>query len=103
MTLTIIKKIIKQELGGLFHDRIGAPCEELAIASEIVMIPQVQAQPGPTHRPNACVNSVDGHGVSPQICVVMDDKPARAIKSPGDSAPVLSRVIDQVEKRLVQL
>ena len=49
----------------------------------------------------ACTPSI-GTGMSPQICVVMDHETASAVKVFRQSAPVFTRIFNQVEQRLVQ-
>src|SRR5262245_61308017 len=101
--MSVCNQVIQKELCGLFHQRVGAAREKLTIASEVVMLPEVQAQPGAAHRPNAGTHTVDRHGVSPNVRVVMNHKAARAIESPGHVPAILTRSFDQIEERLVQL
>ena len=48
-------EVIDEEQGRRLHDRIGPPGEELAVAAELVVPPEVLAQPGAAGRPDAVI------------------------------------------------
>src|SRR5258707_476336 len=80
--------------------RIGAPREEFAIPREVEVTTKLQDQPRRPHRPEARMDYIDGHGVTPQLRVVIYGESSRAIEIPGQLPAVFARVVDQIEQRL---
>ena len=100
MTFAIVDEIIKKELGGFLHQRICSFGEERTITRELVMIPKMQTQPGGAHGPDAGMDPVNRHSMSPQICVVVNDEAAGSVKVLRQPATVFAGVLNQVEQRL---
>ncbi len=61
----------------------------------------MQAEPRAAHRPHAGLHAIDGDGIPPNVGVVMEHEAARAVEISSDAPAVLTRLIDQVEQRLV--
>src|SRR5262245_42200050 len=103
MTPSIVNQIVEQEFRSLFHDRVRALRKKITIAREVVVIPQMQAQPCATHGPEAGMYAVNRNCIAPDVGVVMNHKAARAVEVFGNAAPVIERIVDEIEQRLVKL
>ena len=75
------------------------PTEIGFIAAIIVMIPQMQAQPGAAGRPETPSRAVDGRGRAPQVGVVVDDPAARAVHLPRGPRAGLGEVPHHRDQR----
>src|SRR5262245_4188918 len=103
MTPSIVNQIVEQEFRSLFHDRIRALCKKITIAREVVVIPQMQAQPCATHGPEAGMYAINRNRIAPDVGIVMNHKAPRVVEVFGNAAPVIERVVDEIEQRLVKL
>ena len=103
MAFAVIHQIVEKEFGGLFHDGIAPVRQELAVAAEGIVLPQMQAQPGCAHRPHARTDAIHRRGVSPGVGVVMGHEAVRAVHFFGGFPPHGLHVFDQLEQRLVHL
>ena len=57
--------------GRLLHDRVGPLAQELPVAGEQVMLPEVVAEPGAAGGPDAVIRGVDGRRAAPEVGVVV--------------------------------
>src|SRR5437016_4091519 len=101
MTLAVINQITQEKLRCLLHDRIGPLRKKLAVASKIIVFPQMQTQPRAAHGPDPGPDPVDWNGVAPDVGVVMNYKTTRAVKVPGHPPSIFARILNQIEQGLV--
>ena len=83
-----------------FHDRVGLR-QEIPVAGEGVMLPQVLAQPRTARGPEAPQRAVNGGGGPPQVGVVVADPPARAVVHPGSAAARLDQFSHHAQQGFV--
>src|SRR5258708_38560204 len=76
--LRFFDKRIEKELCSTFHDRIRALQKSL-IPGELVVIPEMRAQPCAARWPESPQWTIDRRGGSPEIGVVMTNPAARSI------------------------
>ena len=87
---------------GAFHNRIGF-AQEVFIARELVMLPQMSAKPGAAHRPHSPVGAINGRGGPPCIGVVMSHPTACAPHHFGCFRAGLRDFAHHLQQRLVTL
>ncbi len=96
----------QQELRRRLHDRIGTGAQEMLIAVKSVVLPQMQAKPGPPHGPVGPYRIADSlayrSGFRPQVSVVMSRPPAEAVIDLCGNRAGDAQMIHQVEQRFVQ-
>jgi hypothetical protein len=96
----IEREKVREEQCGFFHQRIAAIFQKHGVFGEEVMLPQVQAEPGSTSRPDAVIAAIDRRGATPQIGVVVDHPPSCAVMRAGGARPGLGTICDEIEERL---
>src|SRR4029453_17719650 len=85
------------------HHRIGPLLQEIAVTTEVVVIPIMEAQPRAAHWPDPRAYAIDWDRVPPEVRVVMNDEAARAVQTLCDPPAVFTSVFNEVEKRLVTM
>ncbi len=102
MMLGILHHQFQQELGGPLHDGIVL-LEELPVACESVVLPQMQREPGASQGPHPEPGRIDRSRPSPQVDVVMRHPAVAAVVDSGRLGTGDGDVLDHVEQRLVAL
>ena len=93
---------VEQEERRLLHDRVGPPGQELPVAAEGVVLPQVLGQPGRPHGPDA-LHAVGRGGPAPDVRQVVGHPAPGAVVDPGRLLPRGDQLGDVVEQGPVQL
>ena len=108
MALAVVDQEVEAELGGALHQGVGRVSKERLVPAELVVLPEVLAEPGAGHRPEgpggiALAEVAHGRGLAPDVGVVVRDPAAAAVVDPRRLASVDGEAPDQVEERLVAL
>ena len=102
--LRVLTRKSTKKSARLLHHRVGALRQEIAVAGEQVVLPEVLAEPGAAGGPDAVVRVVDRRRAAPEVGVVVQHPAARAVVGPRPSCGRLAdQLVDQVEQRLVAL
>ena len=92
---------VEEEEGGVAEEWIGAVAEEGFVGLELVVPPEVLAEPGSADGPDAVVRVVDGCGAAPEVEVVVEDPSAGVVVDLGGAAAGLGDLFEGVEEGLV--
>ncbi|MNO42713.1 hypothetical protein D3C76_329100 [compost metagenome] len=97
----VFHQIIQQEPGRLLH-RLIRLHQKITVLAEPVMLPEMQAQPGSSQRPEGRRHvGILWSRICPDIRIVMRRKPSAAIHDPGCDPSRLPHPLDQIEQRLM--
>ena len=89
---------IKIEKGRSTHHGIPLT-QELAVAVEEIMLPQMGGKPGSTMGEHAPIGSVNGSGDAPEIRIVMSHPTTAAVHFTGRNGSRLTQITNQREQR----
>ena len=78
MVLRFFDEGIDEKLRCAFHGRVGFG-EEGFVARVIVVIPEMEGEPGAAGGPHAGADAIDGSGGAPEVGVVMHDPAAGVV------------------------
>ena len=92
----------EEEIGRALKYGIAA-AQEIAVAREEVVLPQMLRQPRPAVGPHARIGIVHGARDTPKIGVVVRNPSARAVEFRGCRASRPRQLLDHAEQRLVRL
>jgi hypothetical protein len=98
--LWLFNQCIEKKLRGAFHNRVNA-LEKFIITTELIMIPEMRAQPRAACRPEAPQWTINRGGGAPEVGVVMANPTARAILHLGRAASVLDEFRHHPSQRLM--
>ena len=96
-------EVVEEELARSCENGPCAIAQESLIASELVVFPQVSAEPCPSEGPQAPYRSTDGHGEGVDVAGVMDDPAICAIEFPRRLPTTRHQSVDEIEERFVTL
>ena len=102
VVLGVLDQEFQEELRRALHDRVVV-LEELPIAGEEVVLPEVLAEPGAADGPHAVPGRVDRGGPAPEIDVVVGHPAAAAVVDVGGLRAGDRDVLEHVEEGLVAL
>ena len=77
--------------------------QELLVAGEEVLFPEMEAEPWRAGDPDAVVGAVDGRGAAPEIEVVVEAPAARAVVLLGGGDAGFTEFFEGLEERPVSL
>ncbi len=92
-------RVIRRRASAL-QSRVTLSGQEVLVAGEEVVLPEVMAEPGAPGRPDA-VDVVDRRGRAPEVGVVVDHPAACAVLLLGGPGAADGQVVDQGEEGLV--
>ena len=81
--LGIFHQRVDEEQRRALHQRIGGVAQELLVAGEQVVLPQVRGEPGAAGLPDAVIAGVDGRRAAPQVEVVVQHPAAARCSAPS--------------------
>ena len=93
---------VEEELGRALHDRVVL-AQEVAIAREQVVLPEVRAEPRARRRERAPARAVHRSGDAPDVRVLVEDPAPGAVVLAGDAGALIGHLADQPEERLRRL
>ena len=102
MVLRVLDQELQEELRRAPHDRVGV-LEELPIAGEEVVFPEMLAEPGTADGPHAVLGRIDRSGPAPEIDVVVGHPAAAVVVDAGGLRAGDRDVPEHVEEGLVAL
>ena len=91
--------VIQVEVGRTLDDRIPFP-EEILVAGEQVMLPQVGGEPGAAVGEHPPLRTVHRACDAPQVCIVMRHPAAGAVHGAGRDGTRLAQFTDELEQGL---
>src|SRR4051794_34521088 len=98
--LRIFNQVIREEQACVLHGGIGACAEEILIAGEKIMFPQMLAQPRASRHPGAMSGRVDRRGAAPEIGIMMEHPAMGTVVGLGSLAAALCAFLNEFKKRV---
>ena len=99
LPMLILLQVIQEEFCCLLHHRICLFPEEILVTAVEIMFPQVITEPRSPHGPEARTRMVIRCRVTPQICIVMNDKAPAPIHPLCCLTPVYPCLFYESEQR----
>ena len=94
--------VVDEEVGSALHHRIIVG-EELLVAGEDIVLPEMCGEPGATRREHTPAGAVDGSGNAPEVGVVVGYPSVAAIHLLCGEGSGLAEVANHREQRLLRL
>jgi len=102
--LVVLVQVVHEEGRALREQRVGPAAEELLVAAEAVVLPQMECEPRGAHGPHeGAVGLADHRRVGEAVQVVVRHEAAAPVQSLRRRPAVGGHAVDEVEERLVAL